>query len=131
MPQRWVGSTLSIRCRPYARASGASVRLRKANVKHQYSDLELMVDDRSLSQKHVNLYQPVMFYQADTEQPIQVVINDITKDHIHGYVSAPSYRKSELAAMSDAATNPDQAANAEPQPAPRKKLTVSQTDGPQ
>jgi hypothetical protein len=107
------------------------ISLRKANLKHQYADLQLMVDDRDMVQKHVNLYQPVMFYQADTEQPIQVVINDITKDHIHGYVSAPSYRKSELAAMSDAATNPDQAANAEPQPAPRKKLTVSQTDGPQ
>jgi hypothetical protein len=79
----------------------------------------------------VNLYQPVMFYQTDTEQPIQVVINDITKDHIHGYVSAPSYRKSELAAMSDAATNPDQAGNGTPLPPPRKKLTVSQTDGPQ
>src|ERR1700691_3783303 len=76
------------------------ISLRKANLKHQYADLQLMVDDRSMVQKHVNLYQPVMFYQSDTEQPIQVVINDITKDHIHGYVSAPSYRKSELAAMS-------------------------------
>ena len=77
------------------------VSLRKANVKHQYADLQLMVDDRDLVQKHVNLDQPVMFFEPDTEQPIQVVINDITKDHIHGYVSAPKYRKSELASMSD------------------------------
>ena len=92
------------------------ISLRKANLKHQYADLQLMVDDRDMIQKHVNLYQPVMFYQADTEQPIQVVINDITKDHIHGYVSAPSYRKSELTAMADAATNPDAAASAQPAP---------------
>jgi hypothetical protein len=107
------------------------VSLRKANVKHQYADLQLMVDDRNLVQKHVNLDQPVMFYMPDTEQPIQIVINNITKDHIHGYVSAPKYRKSELAAMSDANTNaagsPDQATSA--QPPARKRLTVAKQDG--
>ena len=77
------------------------VRLKKANEKHQYADLELMVDDRNLSQKHVNLYQPVMFSTPDSPQPAQIVINSITKDHIHGYVSAPRYRQSELASMSN------------------------------
>jgi hypothetical protein len=78
------------------------VRLKKANSKHQYADLELMVDDRNLSQKHVNLYQPVMFYTPDSPQPVELVINAISKDHIHGYVSAPRYRQSELASMSNA-----------------------------
>jgi hypothetical protein len=78
------------------------VRLKKANVKHDYADLELMLDDRSLSQKHVNIYQPVMFYTPDTPQPIELVINSITKDHIHGYISSPKYRQSELAAMQSA-----------------------------
>ncbi|MFZ0272150.1 MAG: hypothetical protein WAL34_09915 [Acidobacteriaceae bacterium] len=107
------------------------VSLRKANLKHQYADLELMVEDRDLAQKHVNLDQPVMFYQPDTEQPIQIVINDITKDHIHGYVSAPKYRKSELASMSDGSATPvagTEQANADGQPAPRKKLTVPPQD---
>ena len=76
------------------------VRLRKANVKHQFADLELLVDDASLTQKHVNLLQPAMFYAADSEQPIEVVINKVTKNHIHGYVSAPKYRRSELTASS-------------------------------
>jgi len=67
--------------------------------------LELLVDDRSLSQKHVNLYQPVMFYTPDIPQPVELVINSITKDHIHGYVSAPRYRQSELASMSNANAN--------------------------
>jgi transcriptional regulator with PAS, ATPase and Fis domain len=74
------------------------LRLRKANTKHQYADLELLVDDRSLTQKHVNLLQPSVFYAADSEAPVEIVINNITKDHIHGYVSAPKYRRSELAA---------------------------------
>lgn len=49
------------------------------------------MDDRNLSQKHVNLYQPVMFNTPDSPQPVEVVINDIGKDHIHGYASAPKY----------------------------------------
>ena len=97
----------------YARTGPFSVRLRKANVKHQYSDLELMVDDRSLSQKHVNLYQPVMFYMPDSGQPVELVINSITKDHIHGYVSAPKYRQSELASMQNANANGNTTANAQ------------------
>ncbi len=106
----------------FAHEGPLGVSLRKANVKHQYADLQLMVDDRALVQKHVNLFQPVMYYESDSEQPLEVVINSITKDHIHGYVSAPMYRKSELTSMAEAAT-----AGAEPapdaQPA-RKKLTV-------
>jgi hypothetical protein len=78
------------------------VRLKKANVKHDYADLELMLDDRSLSQKHVNIYQPVMFYMPDTPQPIELVINSISKNHIHGYISSPKYRQSQLAAMESA-----------------------------
>jgi len=105
------------------------VRLRKANAKHQYADLELMVDDRNLSQKHVNLYQPVMFYTPDNPQPVELVINKITKDHIHGYVSAPRYRQSELASMSNANANTNagkaQADNTADTPA-RQKLPPPQ-----
>jgi cell division protein FtsB len=104
----------------FKREGPVGVSLRKANVKHQYADLQLMVDDRDLTQKHVNLLQPVMFYEADSEQPIEVVINEISKNHTHGYVSAPMYRKSELASM---AGSGDQAAGTDTQPAPRKKLT--------
>lgn len=114
----------------FKREGPVGVSLRKANVKHQYADLQLMVEDRSLTQKHVNLLQPVMFYQADGDAPIEVVVNDISKDHIHGYVSAPMYRKSELAAMSnsgtDTASGADQSASTDTPPTQRKKLTVPQ-----
>lgn len=82
------------------------IRLRKANTKHQYADLELLVDDRSLTQKHVNLLQPSIFYAADSEAPVEIVINNITANHIHGYVSAPKYRKSELASTQSQSATP-------------------------
>jgi hypothetical protein len=85
----------------YKRAGPLNVRLRKANVKHQYADLMLVVEDRDMQQKHVNLFQPVMFYTPDSPKPVEVVINQITKNHIHGYVSAPKYKTSELNAMAN------------------------------
>jgi hypothetical protein len=136
----------------FKREGPINISLRKANSKRGYADLALIVEDRNLQQKHVNLYQPAMFYQPESPQPVEVVINDITKDHIHGYVSAPKYRKSELEAMAN--TNPSAAgagqaasasqgdngivgqapapstdqANTNAQPAPRQKLTLPDQD---
>jgi len=116
-----------LKSKQFKREGPLEIRLKKANNKHQYADLELMVDDRNLSQKHVNLYQPVMFYTPDSPQAVEIVINEVSKDHIHGYVSAPKYRKSELAAMAAPADGaaPAQGDSAE-SPAPRKKLPLPQ-----
>lgn len=83
-------------------AGPVGIKLKKANTKHEFADLDLLIDDRVLNQKHVNLYQPVMFYTPESSHPIELVINSITKNHIHGYVSAPRYRPSELTAMQNA-----------------------------
>ncbi len=79
------------------------ISLRKANTKHRYADLELLVDDRQVSKKHLNLYEPVVFYPSDERRPLELVINSITKNHVRGYVSAPRYRTSELSAGSASA----------------------------
>lgn len=92
----------------FKRAGSVELRLKKADSKHQFADLDLMVNDRTVTQKHVNLLQPVMFYMPDSPQPVEIVINDISKDHIHGYVSTSKYRQSELASMSNTSDNPAQ-----------------------
>ena len=89
----------------FRRAGPFSISLRKADSRHQFADLDLLVDDRNVSQKHVNLYQPVMFSTPGSMQPVEIVINDISKNHIHGYVSAPKYSQSDLAAMSTPPAN--------------------------
>ncbi|HEU5450798.1 MAG TPA: hypothetical protein VFU76_02375 [Terriglobales bacterium] len=105
------------------RAAGpVGIKLKKANTKHQYADLQLMVDDAQLDKKHVNLFEPVVFLNTDSGQPVQLVVQSITKNHIHGYVSEPKYRASELAAGSaDAASSPTST-----QPPVRKRLTIPQ-----
>jgi hypothetical protein len=106
-------------------AGPVGVSLRKANTKHQYADINLMVDDRQLTKKHLNLYEPAVFYPSD-ERQVELVINSITKNHIHGYISAPKYRSSELAAL--ASNSGDTAFNANgqgtPGPKPRQRLAM-------
>jgi hypothetical protein len=104
----------------FSHAGPVGLRLKKANTKNQYADLEMMVDDVKLSQKHVNLMQPVMFYANDNGTPVELVVNSISKNHIKGYVSEPKYKRAELAAMANA-----NVANATQTPAPqRQKLEL-------
>ncbi len=118
----------------FAHQGPVGIRLRKANMKNQYADLEILVDDAKLTQKHVNLFQPVIFYAADGQRPIELVINSVRKNHIHGYVSEPKYKQAELAAMAAGAGNSTtQPADSTAQnsaatsatPAPRQRLPIS------
>lgn len=89
----------------FQRQGPVRLRLKKANTKHAYADLELLIDDSKVSKKHVNVYEPVVFYPADEKAPVEIVINSVTKNHIHGYVSAPKYRSEDLQAMSNSGSN--------------------------
>jgi hypothetical protein len=60
----------------------------------------LLVDDDKLDKKHVNLYEPVWIYPQDSHQPIELVVNKISKDKIHGYLSAPKYPEGTSGAQS-------------------------------
>jgi cell division protein FtsL len=84
----------------FTREGPISVSLRKANSKHDFADLALIVDDAQLQKKHVNEFEPVVLYTSQSKQPVELVINQVSKDHIHGYVSTPKYKASELQALS-------------------------------
>jgi hypothetical protein len=81
----------------FQREGPIQISLRKADAKHQSYDLMMLVNDHQLSKKKVDLYEPVWLHEGDLAQPVQVVVNKIDKDHIHGYVSSPRYSESELA----------------------------------
>jgi hypothetical protein len=81
----------------FQRVGPLALSLRKADTKHKSFDMQMIVDDNQLSKKKVNLYEPVWIHTENESQPVQVVANRIDKDHIHGYVSAPKYKPSELA----------------------------------
>jgi hypothetical protein len=90
----------------FQRVGPLSLSLRKADTKHKSYDLSMLVDDNELSKKKVNLYEPVVIHAENDWQPVQIVVNHISKDVVHGYVSAPKYRPTELTPASASTTTP-------------------------
>jgi len=90
----------------FQRVGPLTVSLRKADTKHNTFDMVMIVDDNELTNKKVNLYEPIWIHAENESQPVQVVVNRIAKDRVHGYVSTPKYKPSELAAASAAAITP-------------------------
>src|SRR5262249_61357003 len=78
----------------------------KADTKHKSFDLQMIVDDNTLTKKKVNLYEPIWIHTENESQPVQVVVNRIEKNHVHGYVSAPRYKPSKLASTGTPAVTP-------------------------
>ncbi|TAM78845.1 MAG: hypothetical protein EPN47_20925 [Acidobacteria bacterium] len=87
-----------LKANQFQRVGPIEVSLRKTNAKHQFCDLHVIVNDRELIKKHINVYEPVIFYTEQTGQPLQLVVNNISKNHMHGYVSAPKYEGSRMSA---------------------------------
>lgn len=79
------------------RTGPISIALRKVDTKHKRYNVDLLVDDARLEKKNVNLYEPIWIHRADDPQPVQVVVYEIAKDRVRGYVNAPKFRQSELA----------------------------------
>lgn len=82
----------------FQRVGSVSLSLRKVDFKKKHYDLALMVDDFQLEKKSVNLFEPVWITLSDPPQPLELVVNEIHKDEIRGYISEPKYKKSELEA---------------------------------
>jgi hypothetical protein len=88
----------------FQREGPIMVSLRRADPKHKNFDLAMIVDDNQLSKKHVNLFEPVWINGGDRQQ-VQLVVNKVDKDHVHGYVSAPKYNETaSMTTVSDRTT---------------------------
>jgi len=81
----------------FQRVGPLSLSLRKADTKHRNYDLSIMVDDKPVQKQHVNLSEPVWISMADLPQPVELVVNQIDKNRVRGYISAPRYKNGDLA----------------------------------
>ena len=88
--------------RQFQRFGPLTLSLRRADPKHANYDLSMVVDDNRLDKKHVNLYEPIWIHSETGGQPVQIVVNKVGRNTIHGYISAPKYRESELASSTAA-----------------------------
>ena len=80
----------------FERTGPIELSLRKADAKHEHYNLAMMVDDNEIQKKNVDLYEPIWLRDSDDPQPLEIVVNKIDKDHIHGYVSSSKYTQAQL-----------------------------------
>lgn len=109
------------KAKQFQRFGPLMLSLRNADQKRQNLDLAIVVNDNELTKKKINLYEPIWIYENSDQQPLQVVVNKVSKDRVHGYVSAPKYNQEELASNvappSALSSAPSQATNSPLNPA--------------
>ena len=65
------------------------LRLKKADVKHSRYTLVIYSDDKKIEKKNRDLDEPLQFYSGKSPMLFEVVVNQIAKNRVSGYLSAP------------------------------------------
>jgi chromosome segregation ATPase len=63
--------------------------LKKTDPKKNRFTVEVMVDDKSVEKRDKTVNEPVQFLTSKARQPYEIVVNDVKKDFIAGYLSTP------------------------------------------
>ena len=74
------------------------LELKKTDVKRQKYTVNLIADDRTIEKKDKTVFEPVQFYQQGYRQATEIVVQQIFKDRITGYVSSPKVRDAQTTA---------------------------------
>ena len=71
------------------RVGDVSIMLKNADFKKNRYTIELTADDKTTEKKDRGINEPVQFLTSKAKQPYELVVNDIKKDNIIGYLSVP------------------------------------------
>ncbi len=74
------------------------VELRATNVKKNQFTVALYVDDLRLEKKNRAIDEPIYFYTRGTRVPLELVVNQIGKDKVVGYMSIPKAQSAQASA---------------------------------
>jgi DNA repair exonuclease SbcCD ATPase subunit len=69
--------------------STVKLQLKKVDEKHSRYTLDVSADDRNIEKKDKNLDEPVQFYSGKTPALFEIVVNNIGKNQVTGYLSTP------------------------------------------
>jgi hypothetical protein len=86
------------------RVADLSIKLTKADPKHNRYTIEVTADDKMVEKKDRTVNEPVQFLLARATQPYELVVNDIKKDMIIGYVSSPKVQQPRGSGSASAST---------------------------
>jgi type II secretory pathway pseudopilin PulG len=78
--------------------STVKLQLKKVDQKHSRYTLNVSADDRNIEKKDKNLDEPVQFYTGKNPVLFELVVNNIEKNKISGYLSTPKGAPQPMAA---------------------------------
>jgi chromosome segregation ATPase len=65
------------------------IQLKKVDTKRSKFTLEVSSDDKNIEKKDKNLDEPIQFYSGKNPALFEIVVNNINKNQITGYLSTP------------------------------------------
>lgn len=65
------------------------LELKKADAKHSKFTLVVYSDDKAIQKKDRNLDEPIQFYTGKDHQLYELVVNNIAKNQVQGYIATP------------------------------------------
>jgi chromosome segregation ATPase len=71
------------------RIGNVTVRLKAADPKRNRFTLEVLADDKRVEKKDRTINEPVQIYVSGSRQPYEIVVNQVKKDDVVGYLSTP------------------------------------------
>jgi septal ring factor EnvC (AmiA/AmiB activator) len=71
------------------RVGPIQVKLESMDAKRNKYTITVVADDRTTEKKDKTAEEPVQFYVKGANQPYEIVVFDVAKDHISGYLSTP------------------------------------------
>jgi hypothetical protein len=71
------------------RIGDISVSLRRADPKRNRFTITVLADDKVVEKRDRTINEPVQFYVSGNRQPYEIVVNEIRKDDVVGYLATP------------------------------------------
>jgi hypothetical protein len=65
------------------------VELRGTNLKKNQFTINVLADDKNFEKKNRSVNEPIFFYTGGSRQPLELVINKVSKSTATGYLSVP------------------------------------------
>jgi DNA repair exonuclease SbcCD ATPase subunit len=71
------------------RVGDISLKLKSVDKKKNRYTVEVLADDKTVEKRDKGINEPLQFYVAKAKQPYELVVNDVGKDQITGYLATP------------------------------------------
>jgi phage shock protein A len=71
------------------KVGNVTLTLKKSDPKHNRYTIAVLADDKLVEKSNKTINEPVQLYTASSKQPYEIVVNQVKKDGVVGYLATP------------------------------------------